>query len=114
MIEMSYCYEKGIPHSEWLDWDPEDRAKVVAYRLEEANRCAMCGTADWEWDENRFAYEPVEKLCHGCYIKEIARQDISGQAPGISITLQPTNTQASAMRYLRMKERWEKRDGGSE
>jgi len=110
MIEMSYCYEHGIKHSEWLDWDPVDRAKVVAYRLEEADRCAMCGTAQWEWDENRFAYEPVEKLCQGCYLKEIARQDSHGEMPGTTITLLPTNTQAAARRMLMMKQRWETRD----
>ena len=33
---MSYCTEKGIPHSVFLDWEPEDRAKTIAYVMETA------------------------------------------------------------------------------
>ena len=68
---MSYCYEHGIPHSKFLKWDPEDRAKTLAFALESALRCSMCGTASWEWEENKFAYTAVDEFCQGCYQKSI-------------------------------------------
>ena len=44
-LEMSYCFEHGIPHSKFLKWDAEDRAKTLAFALESSMRCSMCGTA---------------------------------------------------------------------
>jgi hypothetical protein len=101
-MEMSYCYEQGIPHSEFLDWFPEDRAKALAFMLEKASRCDMCGTAEWEWDADRRAYEPVEKFCMGCYLKHMA-QEGSGSMPGTNIVMEPTRSQRSAQRHQRMK-----------
>jgi len=102
MMEMSYCYEKGIPHSEFLGWSPEDRAKTVAYLLEEGSKCGMCGTAQWEWEKNRRAYEPVEKFCMGCYLKHMANEG-SGQMPGTTIALEPTRGHKSARRLAKMR-----------
>ena len=99
---MLICSEMGIPHSEFLYWYPEDRAKAIAYQLEKASKCAMCGTAEWEWEENKFAYEPVSKLCMGCYVKEVASEDTM-QQPGVTISLAPTTTIASAKRMKMMK-----------
>jgi hypothetical protein len=101
-MEMSYCYEQGIPHSEFLDWLPEDRAKALAFMLEKSARCDMCGTAEWEWEADRFAYEPVQKQCHGCYLKHMAGEE-GGQMPGTTIVMEPTRTQATAQRRERMK-----------
>lgn len=99
-IELSICSEYGIPHSEFLGWSPVDQAKAVAIMAHKSERCSLCGTADWEWDPaqggTRFAYEPVEKLCQGCYVKH---EQGSGQ-PGTSVVLEPTNTAASARRQL--------------
>ena len=50
-----------------MEWDPEDRSKALAFLFEKGERCQMCGTAEWEWDENRHAYEPVLRTCWGCY-----------------------------------------------
>lgn len=58
-----------------MNWEPEDKAKAIAFRLEDSSRCQMCGTADWEWEENKFAYEPVSHFCRGCYLKDTHQKD---------------------------------------
>lgn len=91
--ELAYCFEKGLPHSHLLGgplkWTPEDRAKLVAYSLEAAERCAMCGTASWEWEEDRFAYAAVRQTCMGCQQKDLLRDDDTPNPPGTSIVLIP-------------------------
>jgi hypothetical protein len=101
-MEMSYCYENGIPHSEFLGWSPEDRSKTLAFMMEKGLRCDMCGTAEWEWEADRRAYEPVEKFCMGCYLKQIAH-DGSGQMPGTTIAMEPTRSQKTAKRHEQMR-----------
>jgi hypothetical protein len=65
-----------------LEWEAEDRAKLVAHLLEQGSKCQSCGTAAWEWEEDRYAYEPSVHQCWGCYLKEFARDDIQGVAGG--------------------------------
>lgn len=101
-MEMAFCYENGIPHSEFLGWSPEDRAKTLAFMLEKSARCEMCGTAEWEWDKDRRAYEPVEKFCMGCYLKHMANED-SGKMPGTSIVMEPSRSQKAAKRLAKMR-----------
>lgn len=48
----------------------------------------MCGTAEWEWSENQYAYEPVHQFCKGCYLKDITRET-SDTLPGTSVGLIP-------------------------
>lgn len=88
---MSYCQPLGIPHSEILEWAPEDLSKALAFKLEEAGRCQMCGTADWEWEQDRRAYEPVIHICHGCYLKDIKNEELDN-APGRQVILVPPET----------------------
>lgn len=103
-IEQQFCNEKGLPHSEFLSWAPEDRAKAVAFEIEKGQRCQMCGTAPWEWDPeqggSKTAYEPVEHFCHGCYQREYM-QDGTKNAPGVRIELGRTGTVESAQRRMR-------------
>lgn len=87
MAELALCQKYAIRHSEFLDWDPEDRGKALAYAIEEGLRCQMCGTSDYEWEDNKFAYEPVAKLCRGCYLKDTAGDD-SKNLPGTTIVLE--------------------------
>jgi len=101
-MEMSYCYENGIPHSVFLEWEPEDKAKTLAFMMEKGSRCELCGTAEWEWEADQFAYEPVEKMCKGCYLKHMAGEG-AGQMPGSSISMEPTRTIQAAQRHERMK-----------
>lgn len=102
---MSYCYEHGIPHSEFLEWDPEDRAKVLAYAFESNIRCNMCGTAPWEWEENRFAFTPVEEFCQGCYQKSVFSDTQGSSLPGTNVRLIPTTPQLTAKMALKARKR---------
>lgn len=86
---MRWCAEHGLPHSALLAWEPEDRAKLTAWLLEDAQRCTMCGTAPWEWEENPYAYEPVQTTCRGCQLKENAADDVAASARGSRIELVP-------------------------
>lgn len=85
---MSWCSERGIPHSEFLSWPEDDRAKLVAFLMESGEKCQMCGTAPWEWDEDPYAYEAMGHRCQGCYVKDLARED-GNPGPGTTITLIP-------------------------
>ncbi|CAB4194547.1 hypothetical protein UFOVP1264_2 [uncultured Caudovirales phage] len=87
-MEVQWCSDHGLPHSSLLSWDDQDRAKLVAFLLESSSRCSMCGTAEWEWNEDKYAYEPINKQCWGCYRKEMAREE-SDTLPGSTITLVP-------------------------
>ena len=102
---MSYCYEQGIPHSEFLEWDPEDRAKVLAFTMEKAVRCQLCGTAGWEWEENRYAYTAVEDFCQGCYQKSVYQDTQTKSLPGTSVKLLPTTPQLRAQMQLTAQKR---------
>ena len=86
-MEMSWCSERGIPHSALLDWENEDRAKLAAFLMESNERCVSCGTADWEWEEDFYAYEAMTMQCRGCFIKEASNED---EKPlGTRVTLVP-------------------------
>ena len=62
-IELKYACAHGIPWSRYLRmFDRVDRARVIANELEEGSRCSMCGTAQWEWDEDPGAYEAVPHM----------------------------------------------------
>lgn len=87
-MEVAWCSDHGMPHSALLEWNEEDRAKLAAYLLESNARCQMCGTADWEWEEDRNAYEPVTHQCWGCYMKDGAT-DNQNALPGSTIILVP-------------------------
>lgn len=85
---MSYCFDHALPHSRFLDeWDVEDREKLMAFMVEKSERCQMCGTAPWEWEEDRFAYEPLIEVCQGCQAKDMMREDVKGA--GSSVILVP-------------------------
>lgn len=75
----------------------------MAYLLESGAKCQQCGTADWEWEEDRFAYEPVSLQCHGCYLKAVAHDDAS-DVPGTRVALVPKAV-ATAMREAPKKMR---------
>lgn len=87
---MRWCSDKGIPHSEYLSWRQSDREKLIAFLLDDNARCKQCGTADWEWEENRYAYQAELEFCQGCMHLEAAREDQSDTPPGASIVLVPS------------------------
>lgn len=85
--EVAFCNEHGIPHSVWLEeWSPEDRAKALAYEAEKSLVCSMCGTAHWEWEDDKHAYTVVENICLGCEKKEFIEQG-QEKHPGKYVTL---------------------------
>ena len=102
---MSYCFEQGIPHSEFLEWSPPDRAKVLAYAMEQSLRCSSCGTASWEWDNNRFAYTAIEEFCNGCYQKSVFQDTESNTLPGTNIKLVPTTPELKAKMSVAARKR---------
>lgn len=68
-------------------------------------RCSLCGTAQWEWDENRRAYEVVAHDCQGCYSLEYM-QDTKDRHPGRRMQLAPTGTIDSAKRAVAAERAW--------
>ncbi len=67
-MEMEWCADNGVPHSQFLAWAPEDRAKLIATLLERNGRCQSCGSAEWEWESDPGAYVPMMHVCQGCRI----------------------------------------------
>lgn len=109
-FELSVCSDYHIPHSEFLAWDLDDQSKAIAFAIEKAIRCTMCGTAPWEWDAlsggSRRAYEAVEVTCWGCYTKAAAQvHDVNRNMDGVTVELTPTGTRESAQRLLRQRDR---------
>jgi hypothetical protein len=87
-----------------MRWTSEDRAKAIAFQIEKGQRCTMCGTAPWEWEENRYAYEPSIKICRGCEIKESVSEQ-TDRRPGLTVELAPTAGIEAARRQLAMERR---------
>lgn len=106
---MSVCQKYSIPHSTFMAWEPVDQAKALAFLLHESEKCSLCGTAEWEWDPDqggsRFAYEPVEKICMGCFNKH----DQGDGGPGHYITLMPTGTPEAARRFVAAEQAYNRR-----
>jgi len=100
---MSFCNDKGIPHSKFLRWDPEDRSKAMAFLLESGMRCTMCGTGAWEWEENKFAYTAVDEFCQGCYQKSIFSDTQGSSLPGTNVRLVPTTPQLTAQMAMKAR-----------
>ena len=74
----------------------------MAFVLEKNQRCDLCGTAEWEWEEDKRAYAPVEHFCMGCYLKTVQGEDTS-PPPGTTIQLAPTGTIEHARRLVKEK-----------
>lgn len=109
-FELKTCKQYQIKHSDFLAWDPDDQAKALAFEIEEAQHCQMCGTAGWEWDDaeggSRFAYEAVEHFCHGCYLLAAGHtHDPNRNTDGITVELAPARTVEAARRHLKMAAR---------
>lgn len=73
--------------------------------MESALRCQQCGTAPWEWEENRFAYTPIEELCSGCYQKSVYQDTQSKSLPGTNVKLVPTTPDLKAQMAVTAKKR---------
>jgi len=71
----------------------------------------MCGTMSYEWEENRNAYSPSETFCKGCYLKEVASEDVQG-LPGTTVSLIPTTSLEYKSGLIKMKKNWAARFEG--
>lgn len=85
-MELQWCAERGIPHSQLLSWSPDDRVKLMAWLAEDAERCSSCGTASWEWAADRQAYIPHVHVCRGCALREQSA-DMGRDVPGGTVVL---------------------------
>lgn len=68
---MAVCAEYRIPHSEFLGWSADDRAKAMWWQLRQRQTCSGCGTRQEEWigpdgKPRLDAFKVVAQLCHGC------------------------------------------------
>lgn len=74
----------------------------MAFLLEKSDRCGLCGTAGWEWEENKRAYTPVEHFCPGCYAKEALGEN-AGEMLGTTVRLVSSGSQEAARRLVKMR-----------
>lgn len=76
---MEYCAPLGIPHSEFMGWNDDDRNKALSYVAWKKKFCSKCGTDPDEWmdEDGKFAepppYEAVTNVCYGCATLEEER-----------------------------------------
>ena len=89
-LEVGYCFDRGIPYSEFLErWSPEDRSRVTAHALERAGKCLSCGTAEEEWTADMDAYTAIRHTCPGCMRREIMQASDTEVSKGTSVRLVP-------------------------
>ena len=92
---MSYCGPLGLPHSQFLSWDADDRDKAIVWALQRAQACPSCGTSPDEWDPalggHDRAYVTELHQCWGCHTKAEAekRHKTRMDQPGVHVVLVP-------------------------
>ena len=91
-----------------MEWNAEDRAKALAYAVEKNSKCGLCGTAEWEWEDDKRAYAPVEHFCLGCYLKS-QLDDEAGNQPGTTVRLVPSRSIEHEKRLLEQKRAYARR-----
>lgn len=78
----------------------------MAYAIEQSSKCTMCGTASWEWEQNKFAYTAMDEFCQGCYQKSVfSDQESNKSLPGTSVKLVPTTPLVKAQMQIKAKKR---------
>ena len=69
-LEIDYCAEQGIRHSEFLEWDEDDQAKAIVWLEEKNLKCPDCGTRREESDPKLggtlHAYHVERFTCYVC------------------------------------------------
>lgn len=84
---MAFCNDKGIPHSEFLEWPENDQDKALAFRRFESTRCGTCGTREEDWEEHRHAFIGDLYRCPGCEILEQEKSNVPDGEKGIHVRL---------------------------
>ncbi len=95
---MEYCGPAGIPRSEFLSWDRDDRDAALWWVIYRRESCQSCGTRPEEWDPDRGgdpnAYEATATHCRGCEIRGRAEESLNQNKKqhrrGTTITLRRT------------------------
>jgi hypothetical protein len=101
-----YAEEHGLPYSAVREWANEDKAILLAVQLEKAQRCPMCGTSEWEHQENPGGFTAVLNTCPGCKIKDEKREEIEGSLPsGTHVQLVPTEVAERLSKTRRVRPR---------
>ena len=78
-LEVDYCAEGRIKHSEFLEWPEEDQVKATVWQSEKSMKCPDCGTRSVESDPtkggNLHAYHVEKFICYVCKNVEQANED---------------------------------------
>lgn len=77
--------------------------------LERAEKCPMCGTSDWEWEADPYAYVPMPHRCKGCMLKETLADDEDTKGKGVTIRLVPKKLAARLSREAPQRPRTRRR-----
>lgn len=73
VVEMAVCEYYRVPHSEFLRWDEQDRAKAIWYRSRQLGICPSCGIPP----EKAREYEPQITVFPCCQKRERAEEELS-------------------------------------
>ena len=84
---MDYCGPKGIPLSSFLSWTVDDQDAALWWQAELNLRCRNCGTAEWEWEQDPYAYGVVQKVCKGCAMTQAAQRQAEEKTAGMKFSL---------------------------
>lgn len=71
--EMTVCEHYRIPHSEFLRWGEEDRAKAIWWRARQLSTCPSCGIRPEQAD----AYVAQTSVFRCCQIRERAEEELA-------------------------------------
>lgn len=105
---MTYCAERGIPHSIFLGrpwprpgepmWLDEDQDKIVAWLRARHEVCQQCGTIESDWIDpvtgryfDQPKWEAVTYRCPGCAEVQRAARDVPEGEPGVRVLLVPAD-----------------------
>lgn len=87
---------RGIAHSTFLAWSPDDQDKALAWVALQNATCSACGTREEEWDParggDRHAYVADARRCAGCEALAQAQRQMNAEHPdelGIRLGLVP-------------------------
>ena len=87
----------GIPHSEFLGWDPDDQDKALAFVRDSATRCGGCGTRKDDWEDDPDAFVGWHETCPGCERLEQEKNNVAEGKMGVRFRLLP---RAIALRLM--------------
>ena len=115
-LEIDYCSEGRIKHSEFLEWPEEDQVKATVWQSEQRLKCPDCGTNSAESDPSKggnfHAYHVDKFTCYVCKNVEQANEDSratsgkrKGQLPqGAKFRVLPNLVWQERKRLKRQKE----------